>query len=357
MLRYGIFSLLIILILTIALSYYYNMEAFANLTAPVANPAAIPAVPLAGKPEKVKVTTPKIAEINTKAIDVPEPNEIPVIQPDLSTIDTTVPSKSIKDTNTDSAINKKDTVNIRTEPRGKYLRVFASMPTLPDGQSLKFWLIANDPMQADGNLTKTIWRNVFVTNNSKFESAAIPEEEYLPYVGQTAYLVPRGLNNPDDSYGTFIIPSPSKPNVINPQVSLSDTGYAAMKLNKHSNLLNDVQKIIHNEMLANRSLDVIVKNANGRGVTGASVPAPSAGTSVKAAARRAETLGATPDVAKAIAKLPPKIQAKALSEIKNENSCNSCNSCNGSERSENDPDMSKYIRKDQIPCWGCSLDY
>jgi hypothetical protein len=61
-----------------------------------------------------------------------------------------------------------------------------------------------------------------------------------------------------------------------------------------------------------------------------------------------------------------KMQAKARKQMQNKNSCNSscdgscggtCDSCQSFYPSDNDPDMSKYIRKDQIPCWGCSLDY
>jgi hypothetical protein len=29
----------------------------------------------------------------------------------------------------------------------------------------------------------------------------------------------------------------------------------------------------------------------------------------------------------------------------------------GDEYNCNKPDMSKYIKKDAIPCWGCTLDY
>jgi hypothetical protein len=129
-----------------------------------------------------------------------------------------------------------------------------------------------------------------------------------------------------------------------------------MKLNKHSNLLNDIQKIIHNEMLANRSLDVIVKNPANRGAGGeAGISAAGVaglGGATGAASRAAGASGAMSG------QLPPKIQAKALAEMKKNNSCDgscggTCNSC----QSDSDPDMSKYIRKDQIPCYGCSLDY
>lgn len=38
------------------------------------------------------------------------------------------------------------------------------------------------------------------------------------------------------------------------------------------------------------------------------------------------------------------------------NSDNDCESSNHSNHSNHSPDMSKYIRKDSIPCWGCTLE-
>ena len=91
-------------------------------------------------------------------------------------------------------------------------------------------------------------------------------------------------------------PVPSK-------VSLSDTGYTAMVLQQKSDLLKDIQKIVKNEILSNRATEYIDKNA---------VSAP--------------TL--------------------AIAQGAEYNANASC-----------DHDMSQYIKKDAIPCWGCSLDY
>ena len=40
-------------------------------------------------------------------------------------------------------------------------------------------------------------------------------------------------------------------------------------------------------------------------------------------------------------------------------SCNSDSTCDqqGQEYNREKCDMSKYIKKDSIPCWGCTLDY
>ena len=90
---------------------------------------------------------------------------------------------------------------------------------------------------------------------------------------------------------------------VHSKVSLSDTGYTAMVLQQKSDLLKDIQKIVKNEILSNRATEYIDKNA---------VSAP--------------TL--------------------AIAQGAEYNANASC-----------DHDMSQYIKKDAIPCWGCSLDY
>jgi hypothetical protein len=127
-------------------------------------------------------------------------------------------------------------------------------------------------------------------------------------------------NNPSNPSTTVPTPNStpvSTPSVVNPDVSLSDTGYHAMALHKQSNLLNDIQKIVHNELLANRMMDVSVKNTQDRSKKDSCQSEPS-------------------------------------------DSCDSSDSCESDScdaQKEIHHDMSKYIKKDEIPCWGCSIDY
>ena len=380
MLRYSIFTLLIILIVTIVLSYSYNEEAFTSITtaaamsgagapaagaAPVAAPVAAVAAPVAapvaavGAPVAAPVGAIPLAFSNTKKVDT-------------------------SPTNTDNQIVR-DRINVATEYTNNFLRIFAAMPSLNSVQSVKYRLLSEDGTLLTNDLN--------VTNDIRYESASIPLSKIKPYFNTTAYIVSKGVNNINDAYASFIIPSKNNTPAVKPEVTLSDTGYEAMKLNKHSNLLNDIQKIVHNEMLANRSLDVIVKNAGrtrsdvgtgvgtgvstgvgtgvstGSGVgstvsTGSGVgSAVSTGSGVGTGARTGTGARAGTRVAeleKEISKLPPALQKKAIAQMRRnigedsyEESDDSCTS----DLSENDPDMSQYIRKDQIPCWGCSLDY
>lgn len=90
---------------------------------------------------------------------------------------------------------------------------------------------------------------------------------------------------------------------VQPQNTLSDTAQTAMESQGKSDFLKSIQKIIRNELLATRSTD-------------------------------SDMIGA------------------------------SDSSCNGSDATQQGQDymsaksdMSKYIKKDSIPCYGCALDY
>jgi hypothetical protein len=337
MLRYGIGALLIILIITITLSYQYNAEGFAVVTAGTAAAKVAAAKTAADATNSIPLAN-ALSEDNI--VKAPSTKELAVANRKIATADRRAPSSNDKSNNTEN--NRKiDKISVKTEYKGDFLRIFAYGSGLIDPEAQKYWIIgmnAQDP---------PIWETVTVSNDENFESAIIPPEYYMPYINKVVYLVPKGSNNYRDAVTSFLVPKPSSPTIVNPKVSVSDTGYDAMKLNKQSNLLNDIQKIIHNEMLANRSLDVIVKNPNNRGVGGQAATGQATG----------QATGAAGMSAKDIAQLPPNMRAKARKQMQ-KNSCNgscggTCNSC----QSDNDPDMSKYIRKDQIPCYGCSLDY
>ena len=276
--------LLIVLVCTITASYYYNREAFADVAA---------------------------------------------------TLDPRVES------NTDSK-TKKERINVRADYNGKernYMRVFASMPSLSPTDQRTFWVIGHDKNTG----VSVVEGNLIVTKDPNYVSANIPTDDVKAWVGKILYIVPNGIQSTADAYASFIVPKPKngdappanappanapnaapnppKPTIISPTVELSDTGYKAMELNKKSNMINDIQQIVKNELLADRMLDSTVKN-----------------TSTK----------------------PEKARRKKSCDP--DNSCDSDNSCDNSydsctDASESKIDMSKYIKKDEIPCWGCSIDY
>jgi hypothetical protein len=59
---------------------------------------------------------------------------------------------------------------------------------------------------------------------------------------------------PDSDTGSSV---PTRTDVV-PEVSISGSGYNAMNLNERSELLKDIQKLVKNEVLANRSTKPII---------------------------------------------------------------------------------------------------
>jgi len=271
--------LLIVLVCTITASYYYNREAFA----------------------------------------------------DVATIDPRVES------NTDSK-TKKERINVRADYNGKernYMRVFASMPSLSPTDQRTFWVIGHDKNTG----VSVVEGNLIVTKDPNYVSANIPTDDVRPWTGKILYIVPNGIQSTADAYASFIVPKPKngdvpvdgpsapaasavappKPTVVSPTVEISDTGFKAMELNKKSNMLNDIQQIVKNELLADRMLDSSIKNTLNK----------------------------------------PKKAYKKKSCDSYDNSCDNSYDDSCTDASDDSPkiDMSQYIKKDQIPCWGCSIDY
>lgn len=100
--------------------------------------------------------------------------------------------------------------------------------------------------------------------------------------------------------------APAEPirNDVNPQVSVSNTGYNAMELQSQSALLGNIKKIVQDELRTSR--------------------------------------------------VQPENHPLALSGTNG--SCSNSTQ-QGNEYMNGKEDMSKYIKKDSIPCWGCNLDY
>jgi hypothetical protein len=142
----------------------------------------------------------------------------------------------------------------------------------------------------------------------------------------------------------------STPSVINPDVSLSDTGYQAMALHKQSNLLNDIQKIVHNEILANRMMDVSVKNAPDNSMGNRCNSDSSMGNSSMGNSSMGNSSMGDSSMGDS------SMGNSSMGDSSMGNRCNS-DSSDSCDQERMHHDMSKYIKKDEIPCWGCSIDY
>jgi hypothetical protein len=112
---------------------------------------------------------------------------------------------------------------------------------------------------------------------------------------------------------------PTRTDIV-PEVSISGTGYDAMSLQQRAELLKDIQKVVRNEILANRSTTPILNEVEHKKETNST------------AQGKDYTQTCYNDTEYRCPKNP-------------DGSCPPI------------PDMSQYIKKDAIPCYGCSLDY
>jgi hypothetical protein len=117
-------------------------------------------------------------------------------------------------------------------------------------------------------------------------------------------------------------------NDIQPEVTVSDTSYDAMSLKQKSDLLTNIQKMFRNELLASRSMDASIKDT-------------SSSYSKSSSTQQGNEFN--------------KVSQKCDGPSSDEDSYRCPKNPDGS--CPPIPDMTQYIKKDAIPCWGCSIDY
>jgi hypothetical protein len=108
-------------------------------------------------------------------------------------------------------------------------------------------------------------------------------------------------------------------NDVVPEVSISGSGYDAMTLQQRTDLLRDIQKVVRNEILANRLTTPLQNGDMSKQTDSTAQGNEYADSCYKDTEYRC-----------------PKNPDGSCPPI---------------------PDMTKYIKKDAIPCYGCSLDY
>ena len=101
-------------------------------------------------------------------------------------------------------------------------------------------------------------------------------------------------------------------------IEASKSATDATKLQEKMDLLKSVQKVVRNELLSERSLDCMLPSE-----VNESTDACAQGKEYESTSYKTPTNGKKADGSSC----PPM------------------------------PNMANYIKKDQIPCWGCSLDY
>lgn len=120
-------------------------------------------------------------------------------------------------------------------------------------------------------------------------------------------------------------------NVVVPEVTLSDSGYNAMKLQQKKDLLKDIQKVVRNEILANRMTTPMIKE------------------------KENDKIFSDYDSEESDSTMQGKEYESNCQKMNGEEEYRCPKNSNGSCPPV--PDMTQYIKKDAIPCWGCSIQY
>jgi hypothetical protein len=120
-------------------------------------------------------------------------------------------------------------------------------------------------------------------------------------------------------------------NVVVPEVSLSESGYNAMKLQQKKDLLKDIQKVVRNEILANRMTTPMMKE------------------------KENDKMFSDDDSEESDCTMQGKEYEASSQKNNGEDEYRCPKNPDGSCPPV--PDMTKYIKKDAIPCWGCSIQY
>ena len=156
--------------------------------------------------------------------------------------------------------------------------------------------------------------------------APVPKPIPAPVIPDSApaAILP-GVPTPAPVYPSTTGTTPQNNQVV-PENTISPTGQDASSLQKQMDLFGAIQKVVRNELLAWRSTKPILP-----GETEHQVPQDSKDTAATAQGKEYED-----SCYKGTEYRCPK------------NPDGSCPPV---------PDRSQYIKKDQIPCWGCSLDY
>jgi hypothetical protein len=130
---------------------------------------------------------------------------------------------------------------------------------------------------------------------------------------------------------------------ISPQVSVSEDSYAAMLLKQKSEILQDLQKIVRNEILAQRSTNPVAPS-------GPSSSATHSTEQGKEYSRKNHKRDDSMDDSDHPNGYKPNTCDEPSCDHPNGYKPNRCNECEK-------PDMREYIKKDSIPCMNCNLDY
>lgn len=320
MIKFTLFTLIILLIGVIATSYYVNKEGFDNIS---------------NSTPRVTVTTnidDVFLNINANTTDgstiygakILYNSSTPVLSPGQSTDSTLAFNLVISPT----------PFTIYNKPLSFFQKGF------------KYYIVTNDVSSYVEGTTPLLGSFIFNNSSSPSSPAVAPSVPSAPSAPSVPSIAPSAPSNP---FAPFIPTSPTIPVApsavpsavpsVAPSVApyvpasrellpgqqseivISGSGFDAMTLQQKSEILKDVQQLIKNELISQRQTTPI--NSDSTANTDDSESTQQGKEFNKSCKKNCE--GPCP-----------------------RNKDGTCPPV---------PDMSQYIRKDQIPCWNCTLDY
>lgn len=163
------------------------------------------------------------------------------------------------------------------------------------------------------NLTKNIGNAVNTV------PADTPEPSATATAGPSATTTTTATSEPSEDQSS----TPKRTDVM-PEVTISGSGYDAMSLQQRMDLLKDIQKAVRNELLASRNTTAVDDKDD------------------YYKSRDTDSTAQGREYSRGTYK---QSECDTTQKPDENNGCPPM------------PDMSQYIRKDAIPCWGCTLDY
>ena len=157
-------------------------------------------------------------------------------------------------------------------------------------------------------------------------------------------------------------------NTVAPQITVGDDSHAAMLLQQKSELLQDLQKIVRNEMLAQRSTNPVGPS----GASSSDTHSTAQGKEYSRKNHKRDDSTDDSDCDHPNGYKPNKSDDSSCDHPNgykpNKSDDSSCDHPNGYKPNKSDdsscdhpngykPDMRQYIKKDSIPCMNCNLDY
>lgn len=327
-----LFTLLVLLVLVVASSYYVNKEAFEDITAGKAIP---------GETRKINLTTQQDGIFLNIIANTTDGSTIygakllycfagrdsqcsPILKPGESTDDALALDLVIPPTPW----------------------IIANPPLTQLRDNHKYYLVTSDvthytegvtPLLASFTYNKSPSPAPAPSPNPTPSPSPNPTPSPAPTPGPTPAPTPSPNGKiipgePRPSWMPTILPGVPTPGCqqsstvpqredVTPEISISGSGYDAMTLKQKMDLLKDIQKVVRNEILAGRSTQPVLSGETRKGQM------------TDATAQGQEYEGSCyKDTEYRCPKNP-------------DGSCPPI------------PDMTQYIKKDAIPCWGCSLDY